>query len=68
MNDIGDLSWYLGCVIEGDKMESVMKMTQTAFVASLIDRFDIQDETQTLAPVNFYFGRKRIHEKEGGWP
>ena len=34
--------WYLGCAFERDKMEGVMKMTQTAFVDSLVvDRFDI---------------------------
>ena len=46
MNDMGDPSWYLGCAFKSDKMKGVLKMTQTAFVDSLIDRFDIQYETQ----------------------
>ena len=35
VNDMSDLSWYLGCAFERDKMEGVMKMTQTVFVDSL---------------------------------
>ena len=43
-------------------------MTQTAFVDSLVDSFDIQYETQTPAFVEFDLGSKRIYEKEGDWP
>ena len=68
VNDMGNLSRYLGCAFERDKMEGVMKMRQTAFVNSLVDRFDIQYETQTPASVEFDLGPKRIHEKEGDWP
>ena len=32
MNGMDDLSSYLGCAFERDKMEGVIKMTQTAFV------------------------------------
>lgn len=49
MNDMGDLSWYLGCALERDKAKGVVKLTQTAFVDSLAARFDIQYELQTLA-------------------
>ena len=52
VNGTGDLSsWYLGCACERDKMEGVMKMTQTAFVDSLVGRFDVHHETQTPASV-----------------
>ena len=63
-----DLSWYLGCAFERDKMEGVMKMTQTAFVDSLVNRFHIQHETQAPAAVEFDLGPKRTHEKGGEWP
>ena len=65
VNNMGDLSWYRGCAFELDKMKGVMKMTQTAFVNSLVERFDIQYETQTPASVEFDLGSKMIHE-EGG--
>ena len=69
VNDMGDLSWYLGCAPERDKMEGVVKMTQAVFVDSLVDRFDIQYETQTIASsVEFDLGPKMIHEKGGDWP
>ena len=32
MNEMGYLSWYLGCAFERDKMRDLGKMTQTAFV------------------------------------
>ena len=41
VNDMEDLSWYLGCAFERDNKEGVMNMTQTVFVDSLVDRFDI---------------------------
>ena len=68
MSDMDDLSWYLGCDFERDRMDGVMKMTQKAFVDSLVARLDIQCETQTPASVEFDLGPKRIHEKEGDWP
>ena len=46
-------------------MEGVTKVTQTAFVDSLVGRFDIQYETQTPASVEFDFEPKRIYEKGG---
>ena len=49
-------------------MEGIIKMTQTAFIDSLVDRFDIQYETQTPASVKFDLGPKMIHEKGGDWP
>ena len=68
VNGIVYVSWYLGCACECDRMKGVMKMTQTAFVDSLVDRFDIQYEAQTPASVELDFGPKRIHEKGGDWP
>ena len=68
MNDMSDLSWYLGCAFERGKMEGVMKMTQTAFVDSLVNRSDIQYGTQTPAAVELDLGPKTTHEKGGEWP
>ena len=65
---MGDISWYLECAFERDRMEGVMKMMQTAFVDSLVDRFDVQYETQTPASVEFDLGPQITHEKKGEWP
>ena len=51
ISDMGDLSRFLGCTFERNRMEDVMKMTQTTFVDSLVDRFDIQCKTQTPASI-----------------
>ena len=45
-----------------------MRMTHTAFVDLLVDRFDIQYKTQTPVSVEFDFEPKRIGEKGGDWP
>ena len=68
VNDMGELYWYLGCAFERDRMEGVMKMTQTAFKDSLVNRSDIQYETQTPASVEFDLGPIRTHEKGSDWP
>ena len=41
VNEMGNLSWYLGCAFERDKMKGVMEMTQPAFVDTLVDCFDV---------------------------
>ena len=68
VSDMGDPSCCLWCAFERDRMEGVMKMTQTAFVDSLVDRFDVRYETQTPASVEFDLGSKMTHEEEGAWP
>ena len=65
MNDMGGLSRYVGCRFERDKAKGVVNMTQTAFVDSLVDRFDIQYESQTAASVESDLGPKRSDEIEG---
>ena len=68
VNDTSDLSWYLGCAFERDKAKGVVKMTQTAFVDSLVERFDIKYESQIPASIEFDLGPKRSDEKDGDWP
>lgn len=40
LNDMGGLSRYLGCGFERDKVDGVVKMTQTVFVNSLVECSD----------------------------
>lgn len=68
MNDVGYLSRFLGCAFERDKAKGAGKMTQTAFIDWLVERFDIWYKSQTSASVYFDLGPKRSDEKEGGWP
>ena len=68
MNGMGDPSWHLGYAFERDKMEKAIKITQTTFVDSLVDRFDTQYETQTPASVEYDLGLIKYHWKQGDWP
>ena len=63
VNDMGDLSWYLGCAFERDKSKGVVKMTQTAFVDSLVERFDIKYESQIPASIELILGRRGVMRK-----
>ena len=56
---MGDLFWHLGRTFARDKVEVVMKMTQAAFIDSLVDRLDIKYDTQTPASIEFDLGPKR---------
>lgn len=39
VNDMGGLCWYVGCVVEHDKVEGVMERTKKTFASSLVKRF-----------------------------
>ena len=65
---MSDLSLYLVCAFKRNKVEGVMKMTQTAFVDSLVDRFYKRYVIQTPASVEFDLGPKKMHESGGDWP
>ena len=45
-----------------------MKTTQTAFVDSLVERFDIKYKSQIPASIEFDLGPKRSDKKDGDWP
>lgn len=60
VNDMGDASWYLGCTFKRDGVNGAIKMTQTTFIPSLVERFDIQYKWQTPLFVEFVLTRKRV--------
>ena len=68
MNNMGKLSWYLGCTFKRGGAKGVVKMTKTAFVESLIDHFDIQFETETPAYVEYDLGPNRFDRNESDSP
>jgi len=47
VNDLVDLSRYLGLAFESNQAKGDVKMAQTVFVYSLIESFDIQYESQS---------------------
>jgi len=66
VNDMGDPSWSLGCAFERDMVKDVVEMTQTTFIRSLVERFDIQYKWQTPLFLEFDLEPNRRNEKEGG--
>ena len=64
-NNMCDLYWFPACAFEREKMEGVIKMTQTALVDLLVGHFDIRYKTPTTVSVEFHLEPKRIYEKEG---
>ena len=45
----GELSWYLGCVFERDRKKSVLRVSQRAFVESVVSRYGVDAESNLPA-------------------
>ena len=48
-NNLGEVRWYMGCAIERDWAKETIKITQSAFVDTLLTRFNITSRANTPA-------------------
>ena len=68
-NDLGECTWYDGCGITRDAELSTIKMSQQAYVESLLAaRFDVHTTSDTPASPGAGLGPKRDDESGGDWP
>ena len=44
--DLGDLSWYLGCAFEHNLDKGTLRMSQSAFIDSMFNCFEIKTESE----------------------
>ena len=58
--DLGDLSWYLGC--------GTLRMSQSAFIDSMVSRFEIETESELPAFTTGDLGPKRDDEADCDMP
>ena len=67
-NDLGECTWYDGCGIERDVELGIIKLSQEAYVESLVKRFDVQSISNIPASPGADLGPKQDNEPEGDWP
>ena len=66
--DLGECTWYDGCGIERDVQLGTIKLSQEAYVESLIKRFDVQSISNILVSPGADLGPKQDDEPGGDWP
>ena len=67
-NDLGECTWYDGCGIERDVELGTIKLSQAAYVESLMKRFDVQSISDIPASPGADLGPKQDDEPGGDWP
>ena len=67
-NDLGECTWYDGCGIERNVELGTIKLSQEAYVESLIRRFDVHSTSSIPDSPGADLGKKRQDEPGGGWP
>ena len=64
-NDLGECTWYDKCGIERDVELGIIKLSQEAYVESLMKRFDIQSISDIPASPGANLGPKQDNEPGG---
>ena len=67
-NDLGECTWYKGCGIERDVELGAIKLSQEAYVKSLMKRFAVQSIFDIPASPGADLGPKQDNEPRGDWP
>ncbi|CAB1107675.1 unnamed protein product [Ectocarpus sp. CCAP 1310/34] len=62
VKDLGDCTWYDGCAIEVDLENGTTKLSQTAYIESMLNRFNVTTTAPTPAVVDDGLGPKRDDE------
>ena len=68
VNNLGPLTWYTGCSFERSADGSSVKISQTAFIDKLVERFDIHNTSPTPAFTNRKLRARSEEETSGDWP
>jgi hypothetical protein len=51
-NDVGEVRKYVGCKVERNEKEGMMKMTPPVLIKSFIDKFNISHSNQLVIPAS----------------
>ncbi|CAB1101401.1 unnamed protein product [Ectocarpus sp. CCAP 1310/34] len=66
--NLGEFEWFDGCAIERDVEAGTLRISQTAYIDSMVKRFDVQSTSRIPASPGVDLGPKRDDEKRGEWP
>ena len=60
MNDLGEISQFLGIEVQRDRAQGILQITQAGFVKQALERFSMQDAKPRAIPIdtNLKFSRK----------
>ena len=67
-NDLGECIWHDGCGIERNAELGTIKLSQEAYIESLMTCFDVHTTSDTPASPGADLGPKQDHESGGDWP
>ena len=67
-SNLGECTWYDGCGIERDVELGTIKLSQEAYVESLMKRFDVQSISDIPASPVAALGPKHDNAPGGDWP
>ena len=67
-NDLGECTWHDGCGIERNAELGTIKMSQEAYVKSLMTRFDVHATSDIPLSPGADLGPKGDDESRGDWP
>ena len=67
MNDLGELSFFMGCVFSHDLEKGKLSMTQTAFIEILARRFDVTTTSLYPSSPDANLGARIEGESSGPW-
>ena len=63
VNNLGPLNWYTGCAFERNRRRGTIKIHQTAFIDSIINRFSVTTTRSTPADPNIVLRAKEAEEE-----
>ncbi|CAB1098368.1 unnamed protein product [Ectocarpus sp. CCAP 1310/34] len=66
--DLGECVWFDGCAVERDLEAGTLRISQTAYIDSIVNRFDVQSTSSIPASPGVDIGPKRDDESGGEWP
>ena len=66
--DLGECTWYDGCGIKRDLESGTLTISQSAYVESMMRRFDVTTTSLIPASPGADLGPKRADEPGGDWP
>ena len=67
-NNLSECAWYGGCGIEREVELGTAKLSQEAYVESLMKRFDVQSISDIPASPGADLRPKQDNEPGGDWP
>ncbi|CAB1105045.1 unnamed protein product [Ectocarpus sp. CCAP 1310/34] len=66
--NLGECQWFDGCAIERDVEAGTLRISQTAYIDSMVARFDVKSTSRIPATPGADLGPKREDEEGGEWP